>query len=48
MIKVGLIGSCGNWAQNTIRNILKIKEVKLTHLCDLDNTKLERLKEKDK
>lgn len=43
-IKCALLGAGGQWSQNIIRNLLKIEEVELTHCVDIDNKKLEKIK----
>jgi len=43
MIKIGVIG-CGYWGPNLIRNFSQLEEVEVTHICDLDEAKLNRIK----
>lgn len=45
-IKVALLGAGGNWSQNVIRNLLKLEDVELTYCVDIDNNKLEKIKNK--
>jgi predicted dehydrogenase len=42
-MKVGVIG-CGYWGPNLVRNFLQLPEVTGVACCDLDTTKLERVK----
>src|SRR4030067_3791536 len=42
-IKVGVIG-CGYWGPNLIRNFSENHLTDITHACDLDSEKLERIK----
>jgi predicted dehydrogenase len=44
MVKLAIIG-CGYWGPNLIRNFSEIKESELLICCDLDKTKLDKLKE---
>lgn len=44
-IKCAIIG-CGSWAQNVIRNLLKIEEAELSYCVDIDFKKLDKLKNK--
>lgn len=42
-MKVGVIG-CGYWGPNLVRNFLQLQEITGVHCCDLDPSKLERIK----
>lgn len=44
-IKIAILG-CGSWAQNVIRNLLKLPDIELTYCIDIDNNKLEKIKNK--
>jgi len=43
-INVSVVG-CGRWGPNLIRNFFQISEVKLGMICDLEENKLEAIKE---
>ena len=45
MIKVGIIGY-GYWGPNLVRNFMNVEGCTVTHICDLDNKKLETAKKK--
>jgi predicted dehydrogenase len=46
MIKVGIIGY-GYWGPNLVRNFMNVEGCTVTHICDLDNKKLEIAKKKN-
>lgn len=43
MVKIAVIG-CGYWGPNLIRNFSQLEDIELAYVCDLDGTKLARLK----
>lgn len=45
-IKTAILGAGGNWAQNVIRNLLKLEDVELTYCVDIDIKKLDKLRNK--
>lgn len=45
MIKIGIVG-CGYWGPNLIRNFYEIPKSEVLLCCDLDKTKLEKIKQK--
>ena len=43
MVKIGIVG-CGYWGPKHIRNFHELEEAALTIVCDLDKSRLERVK----